>query len=317
MRFLVTGGAGFIGSHYVESLLTGAWGIEPEQVVVLDALTYAGDRANLDPVAHDPRLRFVHGDICDAELVDGLLSETDVVVHVAAETHVDRSISRASDFVRTNVLGTQVLLDAAVRRSVQRFVQVSTDEVYGSIDDGSWDEQAPLSPSSPYSASKAAADLLAGSYHRTHGLPVVITRCANNYGPRQHREKLIPLFLTRLLTGQTVPLYGDGLNVRDWMHVEDHCRGIHLVAMTGNPGEVYHLGADRELTNLDLTHRLLELTGASKDRIEWVTDRPGHDRRYSLDWSKARDELGYEPRISIEDGLEETVRWCRERLSRG
>ncbi|MFP5336063.1 MAG: dTDP-glucose 4,6-dehydratase, partial [Actinomycetes bacterium] len=230
MRLLVTGGAGFIGSHYVRSVLTGAWGgTEPDQVTVLDKLTYAGNRANLDPAADDRRLRFVEGDICDNPLVDELMAATDAVVHFAAESHVDRSIQGAGDFVRTNVVGTDTLLEAALRRGVEKFVHVSTDEVYGSIESGSWTEAEPLLPNSPYSASKASSDLLARAYHRTHGLPVCITRCSNNYGPYQFPEKVIPLFVTNLIDGGTVPLYGDGGNVRDWLHVDDHCRALHQV----------------------------------------------------------------------------------------
>src|SRR3954451_18023369 len=239
MKLLVTGGAGFIGSHYVRSLLTGAWGgptdtnTEPEAVVVLDKLTYAGNLANLDPVHGDERLRFVEGDILDRALVLDLIDEVDAVVHFAAESHVDRSILGAADFVMTNVVGTQTLLDASLRQGVDRFVHVSTDEVYGSIQEGSGDEQQPLQPNSPYSASKASSDLLALAYHRTHGLDVRVTRCSNNYGPRQYPEKVIPLFVTNLLDGKTVPLYGEGLNVRDWLHVEDHCQGIELVRTKG------------------------------------------------------------------------------------
>ncbi|HET7735690.1 MAG TPA: dTDP-glucose 4,6-dehydratase [Nocardioidaceae bacterium] len=314
MRLLVTGGAGFIGSHYVRSVLDGAWGLStPEQVIVLDKLTYAGNLANLDPVRDDARLRFVHGDICDNPLVDELMGEVDAVVHFAAESHVDRSIQGAGDFVRTNVVGTDTLLEAALRRGVEKFVHVSTDEVYGSIESGSWTEDEPLLPNSPYSASKASSDLLARAYHRTHGLPVCITRCSNNYGPYQFPEKLIPLFVTSLIDGDTVPLYGDGGNVRDWLHVDDHCRGIHLVLESGRPGEIYNIGGGTELTNKELTGLLLEATGAGWDRVEPVADRPGHDRRYSVDWTKIRTELGYEPRVEFAQGLADTVEWYRSR----
>jgi dTDP-glucose 4,6-dehydratase len=314
MRILVTGGAGFIGSHYVRSLLTGAWGSdEPESVVVLDKLTYAGNLANLAPVRDDPRLRFVHGDILDRELVDQLVGETDAVVHFAAESHVDRSIAGATDFVMTNVVGTQTLLESALRLGVDRFVHVSTDEVYGSIQSGSWDEQRPLEPNSPYSASKASSDLLARAYHRTHGLPVCITRCSNNYGPYQFPEKVIPLFVTNLIDGLRVPLYGEGTNVRDWLHVDDHCRGIHLVLNGGRPGEVYNIGGGTELTNKELTGRLLDATGAGWDSVEQVQDRLGHDLRYSVDITKIRSELGYEPAVPFERGLAETVDWYRQR----
>jgi dTDP-glucose 4,6-dehydratase len=313
VRILVTGGAGFIGSHLVRGVLTGAY---PElagaDVTVLDKLTYSGDLANLDPVAADPRLRFVHGDVCDEALVDRVLPGHDAVVHLAAETSVDRSISGGGVFVRTNVLGTQVLLDAAVRAGVGRFVQVSTDEVYGSIERGSWDESCPLAPSSPYSASKAAADLLALAYLRTHGLPVLVTRCSNNYGPRQYPDKIIPLFLLNLFAGRTVPLYGDGGHVRDWLHVDDHCRALALVLAGGRPGEIYHVGGGTELTNRQLAERLVALCGLGPDRIRQVTDRKGHDRRYSVDDSKIRRDLGYAPRVPFDAGLAETARWYRD-----
>jgi dTDP-glucose 4,6-dehydratase len=312
MKVLVTGGAGFIGSHYVRTLLTGAWGLaEPESVVVLDKLTYAGNLANLDPVRDDPRLRFVEGDILDPKLVEDLTGDADVVVHFAAESHVDRSILGAAEFVMTNVVGTQTLLDAALRQGLDRFVHVSTDEVYGSIDTGSWTEEQPLEPSSPYSASKASSDLLARAYHRTHQLPVCITRCSNNYGPYQFPEKVIPLFVTNLMDGGTVPLYGEGTNVRDWLHVDDHCRGIHLVLTGGRPGEVYNIGGGTELTNTELTARLLEATGTGWDRVEKVPDRPGHDQRYSVDIGKIRRELGYEPAVPFDQGLADTVEWYR------
>ncbi|MEU3254182.1 dTDP-glucose 4,6-dehydratase [Streptomyces sp. NPDC006997] len=312
MNLLVTGAAGFIGSAYVRALLAGG-GPGAPRITVLDKLTYAGCRANL-PADH-PRLDFVHGDICDAALVDKLMADTDQVVHFAAESHVDRSIDSAADFVRTNVLGTQTLLDAAYRHGVGPFVHISTDEVYGSIDTGSWPETHPLSPNSPYSASKASSDLLALAHHRTHGLDVRVTRCSNNYGPRQFPEKVIPLFITNLLDGLTVPLYGEGLNVRDWLHVEDHVHGIELVRAKGRPGEVYHIGGGTELTNRDLTALLLEACGADWDRVEYVTDRKGHDLRYSVDWSKARAELGYRPRHDFTAGLAETVAWYRDNRS--
>src|SRR3954452_4580590 len=317
MKLLVTGGAGFIGSHYVRSLLTGAWGgphgIEPESVVVLDKLTYAGNLANLDPVHDDKRLRFVEGDILDRALVERLIDETDLVVHFAAESHVDRSITGAADFVMTNVVGTQTLLDSALQAGVGRFVHVSTDEVYGSIDVGSGTESQPLEPNSPYSASKAGSDLIARSYARTHGLDVVVTRCSNNYGPYQFPEKVMPLFVTNLIDGFKVPLYGDGLNVRDWLHVADHCRGIQLVAERGRAGEVYNIGGGTELTNRELTERLLAACGADWSAVEPVTDRKGHDRRYSVDITKISNELGYAPQVPFDTGLAETVQWYRDR----
>jgi dTDP-glucose 4,6-dehydratase len=278
----------------------------------LDKLTYSGIRANLDPVAGDPRLVFVEGDICDAALVDDLMAEHDAVVHFAAESHVDRSILGAAPFVLTNVLGTQTLLDAAQRHRVGRFLHVSTDEVYGSIAQGSWTETTPLAPNSPYAAAKAGSDLIALAYHRTHGLDVVVTRCSNNYGPYQFPEKVIPLFVTNLLDGQRVPLYGDGQNVRDWLHVDDHCTGIQLALTKGRAGEVYHIGGGVELTNIELTTRLLAACGRGWDMVEPVTDRKGHDRRYSLDITKISDELGYAPAVALEDGLADTIAWYRD-----
>jgi dTDP-glucose 4,6-dehydratase len=310
MRVLVTGGAGFIGSHYVRQVLTGAYStLSGAEVVVLDKLTYAGSEANLEPVAADPRLRFVRGDICDATLVNDLMSGIDLVVHFAAESHVDRSILGSADFVLTNVLGTQTLLQAAHSAGVGKFVHVSTDEVYGSIGAGSWSEDHLLEPNSPYSASKASSDLIARSFYRTHGLPVCVTRCSNNYGPHQFPEKVIPLFVTNLLDRVRVPLYGDGLNVRDWLHVDDHCRGIQLVADGGRAGEIYNIGGGTELSNRELTERLLAAVGAGWEMVEPVEDRKGHDRRYSVDITKIRTELGYEPRVSFDDGLAATVRW--------
>ncbi|MBB2747212.1 UNVERIFIED_ORG: dTDP-glucose 4,6-dehydratase [Microbispora rosea subsp. rosea] len=310
-RILVTGGAGFIGSHYVRTLL-GPDGPGDVAVTVLDALTYAGNPANLAALEQHPAFRFVHGDICDAALVDGLVAEHDEVVHFAAESHVDRSIASAAQFVRSNVVGTQTLLDAALRSGLRTFAHISTDEVYGSIDEGYPPETAPLRPSSPYAASKSAADLLVLAYHRTHGLDVRLTRCANNYGPYHHVEKLIPLFVTRLLQGRRVPLYGDGLNVRNWLHVDDHVRAVELVRTKGAPGEIYNVGGGTSLTNKELTERLLAATGTGWDRVEYVPDRKGHDRRYALDDGKIRDELGYEPRVGFASGLAATVEWYRE-----
>lgn len=314
MRMLVTGGAGFIGSHYVREVLGDAWGgPRPDSVAVLDKLTYAGNLANLRPVEDDPRLRFVQGDILDAQVVDALVAEAEVVVHFAAESHVDRSIARGRDFVETNVVGTQTLLDAAVRHPVTRFVHVSTDEVYGSIELGSWDEDQPLLPNSPYSASKAGSDLLARAYHRTHGVPVCLTRCSNNYGPYQYPEKVIPLFVSNLFDGLDVPLYGEGANVRDWLHVDDHCRAIHLVVAGGRDGEVYNIGGGTELSNKELTALLLEATGCGWERVRQVPDRLGHDLRYSVDWSKIRSDLGYEPAVPFVQGLADVVAWYRDR----
>ncbi|HEX2300312.1 MAG TPA: dTDP-glucose 4,6-dehydratase [Pseudonocardiaceae bacterium] len=314
MRLLVTGGAGFIGSTFVRRVLLGA---EPTlagaQVVVLDKLTYAGNEANLAPVAANPALRFVQGDITDAGLVTGLMAGVDAVVHFAAESHVDRSILGADPFVLTNVVGTQILLQAALEAEVPKFVHISTDEVYGSIESGSWPEDHPLEPNSPYSASKAGSDLLARSYARTYGMDVRITRCSNNYGPYQYPEKVIPLFVTNLLDGLTVPLYGDGLNVRDWLHVDDHCRAIALVLDRGSAGEIYNIGGGTELTNTELTSRLLDALGLDWSRVRPVADRKAHDRRYSVDWTKIRTRLGYTPQVDFVQGLADTVRWYAER----
>ncbi len=316
MRILVTGGAGFIGSHLVRGLLTDRYdAVQGAEVTVLDALTYAGNKANLGPVADSPRLSFVHGDITDAALLAEVLPGHDAVLHLAAESHVDRSITGAADFVRTHVLGTQTMLEAAMRAEVSRFVHVSTDEVYGSIAEGSWDEECPLLPNSPYSASKAGSDLLARAYARTYGLPVSITRCSNNYGPYQFPEKVIPLFVTNLLDGGTVPLYGDGGNVRDWLHVDDHCRALCLVLAGGRTGEVYNIGGGTELSNRELTERLLSACGADWGSVRQVEDRLGHDRRYSVDDGKLRRELGYEPQVPLEQGLADTVGWYRDNRS--
>ncbi|MET9559662.1 dTDP-glucose 4,6-dehydratase [Streptomyces tauricus] len=315
MRLLVTGAAGFIGSAYVRMLLADgvARAAGVSRITVLDKLTYAGSLDNLD--LGDPRLTFVRGDICDAPLVDRLVGEAGQVVHFAAESHVDRSIASADAFVRTNVTGTQILLDAALRHGVERFVHVSTDEVYGSVESGSSTERDPLDPNSPYAASKAASDLLALSYHRTHGLDVRVTRCCNNYGPRQFPEKIVPLFLTSLLDGGDVPLYGDGLNRRDWLYVEDHCRTVESVRTAGSPGRVYNIGGSIELSNRELTERLLAVCGANWSRVRHVPDRKGHDRRYSLDDTRARTELGHHPRYDFTSGLAATFAWYRDNRS--
>ncbi len=297
----------------MRTLLCGGYpGNVGASVTVLDKLTYSGNRANLDPVAEHPRFTFVEGDICDATLLDDALPGHDVIVHFAAESHVDRSIHGAGPFVTTNVLGTQALLDAARRHQVGRFVHVSTDEVYGSIEQGSWPETWPLSPNTPSSASKAGSDLLALAYHRTHRMDVVVTRCSNNYGPYQFPEKVIPLFVTNLLDRGRVPLYGDGGNIRDWLHVSDHCAGIELVLESGRAGEVYNIGGGTELTNKELTTRLLEACGAGWDMVDYVEDRKAHDRRYSVDISKISTELGYAPSVNFDHGLAETVAWYRD-----
>jgi dTDP-glucose 4,6-dehydratase len=313
VRILVTGGAGFIGSHYVRALLSQQYpAYAGSQVTVLDKFTYSGNRENLAPVAGDPALTVFEGDICDAATVADVIAGHDAVVHFAAESHVDRSILGAGPFVQTNVVGTQVLLDAALRAGVGRFLHVSTDEVYGSIDEGSWTEDWPLASNSPYSASKAGSDLLALAYHRTHGMDLVVTRCSNNYGPYQFPEKVIPLFVTNLLDGKTVPLYGDGGNIRDWLHVADHCAGIQLALEKGRAGEVYHIGGGTELTNLELTERLLAACGRDWNSVVRVEDRKAHDRRYSLDITKIQSELGYSPQVTIDRGLTQTVEWYRD-----
>jgi dTDP-glucose 4,6-dehydratase len=311
VRILVTGGAGFIGSHYVRTMLTGGYpGYEAAQVTVYDKLTYAATLSSLDPV--EGRYRFVQGDLVDGRLLDEVLPGHDVVVNFAAETHVDRSIDGGAAFVVTNVLGTQTLLDASLRAGVRTVVHVSTDEVYGSVESGASRETDRLEPRSPYSASKAGSDLLAHAHAVTHGLDVRVTRCTNNYGPYQFPEKVVPLFVTNLLDGSPVPLYGDGLHVRDWLHVDDHCRGIQLVLERGQRGEVYNIGGGTELTNRELTERLLELTGRDASMIRHVEDRKGHDRRYCLDGSKLA-ALGYAPRVPFDAGLADVVEWYRRR----
>jgi dTDP-glucose 4,6-dehydratase len=331
VKILVTGGAGFIGSNFVRHLL--AERVEAE-VVNLDKLTYAGTLANLDGVSGDVRHTFVRGDICDAELVDDLMQDIDVVYNFAAESHVDRSIEADTPFVRTNVTGTAVLLSAALGHGVRRFVQISTDEVYGELPwrdpeaenvaaggpardraAGSaprFTEDTPLAPRSPYSATKAAADHLVHAYHVTHGLDTVITRCSNNYGPHQHPEKLIPLMITRALAGEPLPVYGDGLNVRDWIHVADHCAGVLAAGERGEAGRVYNFGGDAERTNLSVVRTLLRVVGKPESLIEYVKDRPGHDRRYAIDFSRATAELGWRPTRDFDEGLADTVQWYME-----
>ena len=310
MRILVTGGAGFIGSNYVRRIADGTLG-GISKITVLDKLTYAGTRTNLDEVASNS-FEFIQGDICDSGLVGKLAKDNDLIVNFAAESHVDRSINGAKDFVVTNVLGTQTLLDAVRDSDVKTFLQVSTDEVYGSIDSGSWPETDPLLPNSPYAASKASADLICRSYFKTHGLDVRITRCSNNYGRNQFPEKVIPLFITNLIEGKKVPIYGSGMNVRDWLHIDDHCRGIHLALTKGSAGEIYNIGGGTELSNLELTNQILEKMGKSEDSIEFIEDRKGHDHRYSVDISKISEQLGYKPIVDWESGLDETVQWYRE-----
>jgi dTDP-glucose 4,6-dehydratase len=315
MRVVITGAAGFIGSRLSEMILDEAERLGCDDIVLLDALTYSGRLENLETALRDPRVRFVKGSITDELVTDDVLEGAHAVLHLAAESHVDRSITGAKVFYETNVLGTQQLLESAKRCGVERFVHVSTDEVYGSIESGAWREDHLLEPNSPYSSSKAGSDLAALAYHRTFGLNVMVTRCSNNYGPRQFPEKLIPLFVTNLFDGKKVPLYGDGLNVRDWLFVDDHCRGILLVLEKGRSGEIYNIGGGMGLTNVDLTRALLELCGADDSMIEPVEDRLGHDRRYCVDWGKIRDELGYRPEVDFDEGLARTVKWYRENES--
>jgi dTDP-glucose 4,6-dehydratase len=313
MRLLVTGGAGFIGSNFVRRIVDGSLtGID--QVTILDKLTYAGTLTNLEMLPKNS-FEFIKGDIADSMLLDQLTKRHDAIVNFAAESHVDRSITGARDFVETNVLGTQNLLDASLRNDIKTFVQVSTDEVYGTISEGSWTEDFPLLPNSPYSASKASADLIVRSYHRTFGIDVRTTRCSNNYGPHQYPEKVIPLFVTNLIDGKKVPLYGQGLNVRDWLHVDDHCRGIHAVLTKGKPGNIYNIGGGRELNNRELTNVILSKMGCDETSIEYVPDRLGHDLRYSVNHGKISEELGYQPQVQFEQGIEETIEWYKSNES--
>ena len=308
MRLVVTGGAGFIGSNFVRFMLRRYDDLE---VVNLDKLTYAGNLENLRDIEDDARYTFVKGDICDAAVVRAALQGADAVVNFAAETHVDRSISGPQDFISTDVLGTHTLLEAVRELAIARYVQISTDEVYGSTETGSFTEESDLAPSSPYSASKAGADLLVLAYHRTYGAPVLITRSSNNYGPWQYPEKIIPLFITNAIDDQALPVYGDGLNVRDWLYVDDNCAGIDAVLRKGVEGEVYNIGGGNEVRNLALTRQILELLGKSPELIRFVADRPGHDRRYSIDCGKLQ-ALGWRPATPFETGLERTVAWYRD-----
>lgn len=307
MRILVTGGAGFIGSNFVRRIVDGTFS-GFSSITVLDKLTYAGTLTNLFGVPAGS-YKFVEGDICDSELVEDLVKEHELVVNFAAESHVDRSISGAKEFVVTNILGTQTLLEAVKKSDVRTYLQVSTDEVYGSITKGSWTEADPLLPNSPYAASKAAADLICRSYFKTHGLDIRITRCSNNYGHNQFPEKVIPLFVTNLIDNKKVPVYGSGTNVRDWLHVDDHCYGIYLALTKGKAGEIYNIGGGKELSNIELTKAILSIMGKDESSINYVDDRKGHDLRYSVDISKVIKELGYMPRKSWEDGLQQTIEW--------
>ncbi len=313
MRALVTGGAGFIGSNYVRRILDGTLrGISA--VTVVDKLTYAGTLTNFSD-AQRKNFEFVNGDICDQKLTEGLAKRHDVIINFAAESHVDRSIMGSREFMMTNIVGTQTLLDAARLGEITTFVQVSTDEVYGTMLTGSWSESDALLPNSPYAASKASADLVARSYFRTYGLDVRATRCSNNYGPNQFPEKLIPLFVTNLIDGLQVPIYGDGSNVRDWLHVDDHCQGIHAVLTKGSAGQIYNIGGGVELTNLSLTLKILKLMGKDESSIRFVNDRLGHDLRYSVDIKKISEALGYKPQIDFESGLRNTLNWYQENES--
>jgi dTDP-glucose 4,6-dehydratase len=312
---LITGGAGFIGSNFVRMISRGEFK-DISYVYVLDKLTYAGNLSNLDEAKNIDSYTFVKGDICDANLVKNLIQHVDAIVNFAAESHVDRSISGAEDFVLTNVLGVQVLLDA-IKDSGRhiRFIQISTDEVYGSIETGSWTEASPLLPNSPYSASKASGEMLTRAYHRTHGLDTVVTRCSNNYGTHHFPEKLIPLFITNVIEKKALPVYGNGLHIRDWLHVDDHCSGIYLALTRGKSGEIYNIGGGTELNNLEITYQILKIMGADHNLIKHVEDRKGHDLRYNVDWSKINRELGYVPKITFEVGLNQTVQWYQENRS--
>jgi dTDP-glucose 4,6-dehydratase len=309
MKILVTGGAGFIGSHFVRKLLTED---SVQKITILDNLSYAGRRANMLDFIDEARVTFVEGDINNFELVSELLADLTHIVNFAAESHVDRSIQNSSVFVKTNILGTHTLLTAAKNRANIRFLQVSTDEVYGSIDLGEWDETCPLLPNSPYSATKASADLLVRSFHITHGLDTVITRCSNNYGPFQYPEKLIPLSIIRLLNSHKIEIYGNGMNIRDWLHVSDHCHGIFLALLNGESGATYNFGGNSEKSNLDIARVILDNMNQGMEKIKFVEDRKGHDFRYAVDSSKSRIELGFLPKIDFERGMESTIDWYKQ-----
>lgn len=315
MRVLITGGAGFIGSNFARMVMHNEFR-EISDITVLDKLTYAGVEENLTQISKMSGFTFIKGDICDEELVSKIMGNFDAVINFAAESHVDRSINSSAEFVKTNVLGVQVLLDSirSTRKKI-RFLQISTDEVYGSINSGSWKESSPLLPNSPYSATKASGEMLARSYSKTHDLDIVITRCSNNYGKHHFPEKLIPLFITNILEGKRVPIYGNGENVRDWLHVDDHCRGIYAALMNGKSGEIYNIGGGRELSNNEITYLILKYMGETESIIDFVEDRKGHDFRYSVNWEKINQELGYAPQVDFETGLHETIDWYRNNES--
>lgn len=310
MRLLVTGGAGFIGSNFICHILKKYPNYE---IINLDILTYAGNLENLKEVEDNPRYEFVRGDIVDRELVESLVQKTDIIVHFAAESHVDRSIMDSKAFIHTNIIGTHVLLEAARNNGNKRFHHISTDEVYGSLgpNGAPFNENTPYDPRSPYSASKAASDHLARAYFHTYGLPATISNCSNNYGPCQFPEKLIPLFITNLIEGKKLPLYGNGMNIRDWLFVKDHCEAVDIIIHQGIIGETYCIGGSAEKTNKEIAFKILELMGKGEDRIEYVKDRPGHDKRYAIDFSKMRREFGWEPKISLEERIKKTIEWYR------
>ncbi len=308
MRLLITGGAGFIGSNFARYML----GKYPEyQIINLDKLTYAGNLDNLADISDNPNYSFVEGDIADRKLVDELASKVDVIINFAAETHVDNSIEDSLAFLQTNVIGTQVLMEAALKHKHPRYIQISTDEVYGDIEEGLFTESSILKPSSPYSASKAAAEMLVMSYVRTYGLPAIISRCSNNYGPYQYPEKVVPFFIKKLINGEKAPLYGDGSNIRDWLHVLDHCKAVDLILQEGKIGEIYNIGANNEHSNLEITKKMLKILDLPEERIEFVKDRPGHDIRYAIDATKIRNELGWKPEVDFEEGFHDTVMWYK------
>jgi dTDP-glucose 4,6-dehydratase len=311
MTILVTGGAGFIGSNFILYWLNK---YPKDRIINLDKLTYAGNLDNLKEIKDNKNYKFIQGDICDEELINDVVKGVDLIIHFAAETHVDRSIADSTDFIRTNVLGTQILLEAAKNNGRIRFHHISTDEVFGSLksDDPKFNEKAPYDPRSPYSASKAASDHLVRAYFHTHGLPITISNCSNNYGPRQYPEKLIPFFISNLLQNKKVPIYGQGANIRDWIYVDDHNAGVDAIIQKGRIGETYCLGGNNELTNLEITKMILSILNKDESLIEYVTDRPGHDFRYAIDYSKAKDELGWEPQTDFKKGLEKTVEWYKK-----